>query len=178
MEGLRGDDPEPPLEPTKPLGHRVEFTRVARTFFPKTVAYAKSLPFESIGRCNIMGLDAHDHGTVHHDGDADAPNDVADHFVTFSPAGNTRLFLWDEPHARKTPVTGRALLVPRPRPPGVDADPFFRYSVRVDGVFKAEFLARVRGGGRRGRRERAAARVGTRASTSRGSWGRAGGRTA
>jgi hypothetical protein len=121
-----------------------EFTRIARTFFPKTVAYAKSLPFESIGRCNIMGLEANDHGTVHHDGDADTPGDVADHFVTFSPAGNKRLFLWDEPHARKTPVTGRAYWFNDHDPHGVDADPFFRYSVRVDGVFKADFLERLR----------------------------------
>jgi hypothetical protein len=122
-----------------------DFTRVARSFFPKTIAYAKSLPFESIGRCNIMGLEANDHGTVHRDGDPDTQaNEGADHFVTFCPAGNKRLFLWDEPRARKTFVTGRAYWFNDHDHHGVDADPFFRYSVRVDGVFNRELLERLR----------------------------------
>ena len=126
-----------------------EFTRLARTFLPKTVAFAKSLPFESIGRCNIMGLEANDHGTVHRDGEdvEGAIPALPDHFVTFCPAGNKRLFLWDEGERRKTFVTGRAYWFNDHDYHGVDADPFFRYSVRVDGVFKAEFLERVRAGG-------------------------------
>jgi hypothetical protein len=126
----------------KSSGEGKEFTRVARTFFPKTVAFAKSLPFESIGRCNIMGLEAGDHGTVHRDGDPDEDT-APDHFVTFCPAGNKRLFLWDEATRQKTYVTGRAYWFNDHDHHGVDADPFFRYSVRVDGVFKAGFLERL-----------------------------------
>ena len=74
-----------------------DFTRLACSFFPKTVAYVKSLPFESIGRCNIMGLEAHDHGTVHRDGEPDAADaEVTDQFITLCPAGDKRLFVWDE----------------------------------------------------------------------------------
>jgi hypothetical protein len=125
------------------------FTRVAETFFPKTVAFAKSLPFEAIGRCNVMGLEANDHGTVHRDGEPyDDPTQLPDHFVTFCPAGNKRLFLWDEREKKKTLVTGRAYWFNDHDYHGVDADPFFRYSVRVDGVFKREFLERLRGSGR------------------------------
>jgi hypothetical protein len=122
-----------------------DFTRLARTFFPKTVAFAKSLPFESIGRCNIMGLEGHDHGTVHRDGDPadDAEGHAPDQFVAFCPAGNKRLFLWDEGARRKTYVNGRAYWFNDHDYHGVDADPFFRYSVRVDGVFKASFLERI-----------------------------------
>src|SRR6478609_4706828 len=43
------------------------FTREAQAIFPKTVALLKSLPFVAIGRANVMGLEAHDHGTVHRD---------------------------------------------------------------------------------------------------------------
>ncbi len=124
-----------------------DFTRLARTFFPHTIAYAESLPFDSIGRCNIMGLEANDHGTVHRDGEPPfdaAATDVPDHFVTFCPAGNKRLFLWDEEAGTKTPVRGRAYWFNDHDYHGVDADPFFRYSVRVDGMFKASFLERLR----------------------------------
>ena len=119
------------------------FTREARAFFPKTIAFVKRLPFREIGRANIMGLDANDFGTVHRDGDP-AQKQVVDHFVTFAPATGKRLFLWDEDARAKTPVTGRAYWFNDSDYHGVEADPFFRYSIRVDGVFRGDFLARLR----------------------------------
>lgn len=126
-----------------------EFTRLARSFFPKTIAYVKRLPFSSIGRCNIMGLEANDHGTVHRDGDGMAGEGERserepDHFITLCPAGDKRLFLWDERARRKTPVTGRAYWFNDHDYHGVDADPFFRYSVRIDGTFTPEFIEVLR----------------------------------
>ncbi|WP_437593596.1 hypothetical protein [Sorangium sp. So ce1000] len=126
-----------------------DFTRVARTFFPRTIAYVKRLPFSSIGRCNIMGLEANDHGTVHHDGEETpgegrAPVDEPDHFITLCPAGNKRLFLWDERARRKTAVVGRAYWFNDHDYHGVEADPHFRYSVRIDGTFTPEFLEALR----------------------------------
>jgi hypothetical protein len=120
-----------------------DFTRIAKTFFPKTIAFVKSLPFEHIGRCNVMGLEANDHGTVHRDGDP-AEQGEPDHFMTFCPAGDKRLFLWDEGTRTKTPVTGRAYWFNDHDYHGVDADPFFRYSIRVDGVFRPDFLEKLR----------------------------------
>jgi hypothetical protein len=120
-----------------------DFTRVAKAFFPKTIAFAKSLPFLHIGRCNVMGLEANDHGTVHRDGDPDE-QDEPDHFVTVCPGGDKRLFLWDEAEQKKTPVTGRAYWFNDHDYHGVDADPFFRYSIRVDGVFRPDFLDLLR----------------------------------
>jgi hypothetical protein len=117
------------------------FTRQARHFFPKTVAWIERLPFAEIGRCTIMGLEAHDYGTVHHDGDGSAPPDA---FVTFCPAANKRLFLWDEAEGKKIPIGARAYWFNDQDDHGVDADPFFRYSIRVDGVFRPEFLERLR----------------------------------
>ena len=116
------------------------FTRLARTFFPRTIAFVQSLPFQHIGRCNLMGLSANDHGTVHRDG---VPEDKpqVDHFITFCPRGDKRLFLWDEQKKEKLPVRGRAYWFNDSDYHGVDADPFFRYSVRVDGVFRPDFLA-------------------------------------
>jgi hypothetical protein len=117
-----------------------DFTRLARTFFPKTIAFVKSLPFAHIGRCNLMGLASNDHGTVHRDGDPLVKTKV-DHFITFCPRGDKRLFLWDEEKQQKTDVGGRAYWFNDSDYHGVDADPFFRYSIRVDGVFLPDFLA-------------------------------------
>jgi hypothetical protein len=117
-----------------------EFTRHARTFFPRTIAFVESLPFQHIGRCNLMGLSANDHGTVHRDGVPEDKPDV-DHFITFCPRANKRLYLWDEEAQKKTPVRGRAYWFNDSDYHGVEADPLFRYSIRVDGVFRPDFLA-------------------------------------
>lgn len=119
------------------------FTREARTFFPETVAFVKRLPFQQIGRCNIMGLRAHDYGTVHLDGDPKQKPE-ADHFVTFCPAGNKRLFLWDEERAEKFHIEARAYWFNDSDHHGVEGAPFFRYSIRVDGVFQPDFLQALR----------------------------------
>ncbi|WP_437515771.1 hypothetical protein [Sorangium sp. So ce1099] len=130
-----------------------DFTRLARSFFPKTIAYVKRLPFSSIGRCNVMGLEANDHGTVHRDGEGaqqgegtpgESTQREPDHFITLCPAGNKRLFLWDEQARRKTPVAGRAYWFNDHDYHGVEADPFFRYSLRVDGTFTPELIEALR----------------------------------
>ena len=127
------------------------FTRMAQTFFPKTIAFVKSLPFTHIGRCNLMGLASNDHGTVHRDGDPASKKSV-DHFITFCPRGDKRLFLWDEEQQQKVDVRGRAYWFDDSDYHGVEADPFFRYSIRVDGVFRPELLARLETDLARGRR--------------------------
>lgn len=119
------------------------FTRTAEAFFPKTIALARRLPFRWIGRCNVMGLAPHDHGTVHRDV---VPEEQVepDHFVTLCPGGDKRLFLWDRAARRSHPVEGRAYWFNDADDHGVEAAPFFRYSIRVDGVFEPAFLDRLR----------------------------------
>jgi hypothetical protein len=119
-----------------------EFTRLARAVFPKTIAFVKRLPFSAIGRCNVMGLEANDHGTVHRDGEREHAE--PDEFVTLCPAGNKTLFLWDEPAQRAYPVRSRAYWFNDNDYHGVEAAPYFRYSLRVDGRFTPEFRERVR----------------------------------
>jgi len=118
-----------------------DFTRVARSVFPKTIAFVKQLPFSAIGRCNLMGLAANDHGTVHRDGAREQTQ--PDHFITVCPAGNKTLFLWDEVARVKHPVGARAYWFNDNDYHGVEAAPFFRYSLRVDGQFTPEFLDRL-----------------------------------
>jgi hypothetical protein len=116
------------------------FTGEARRVFPDTVAFIERLPFQHIGRCNLLGLAANDHGTIHRDGEDEAS---AGHFITLCPRGDKRLFLWDEERRRALPVGGRAYWFDDRNYHGVAPDPFFRYSIRVDGVFTPRFLARL-----------------------------------
>jgi hypothetical protein len=112
------------------------FTRRAEALFPRTIAFVRSLPFVHVGRCNVMGLEAHDHGTVHRDGDPLAPPDP---FLTICPAGDKRLFVYDEEREARIPVEGRVFWFNDHDYHGVFADPYFRYSIRVDGPFTPEF---------------------------------------
>jgi len=119
------------------------FTRSAEALFPKTIAFVKRLPFEGIGRCNIMGLEAHDHGTVHRDGDP-SEQSLPDEFITFCPAIGKRVYLQDGRSGERTEIEGRAYWFNDNDYHGVSSDPFFRYSVRVDGVFTHAFRARLK----------------------------------
>lgn len=118
------------------------FTRTAQVHFPRTVAFVRGLPFATIGSVKLLGLAAHDHGTVHRDAvPADKPN--PDHFVTFSPKGTKRLFVWDDAKGERTIAPSRAYWFNDSDYHGVLADPFFRYSIRVDGTFTPEFKERL-----------------------------------
>ena len=66
-----------------------------------------------------------------------------DPFITFCPAGDKALYLWDAKLERKVPVEGRVYWFNDHDYHGVDAAPHFRYSVRVDGAFRPEFLAQL-----------------------------------
>ncbi len=120
-----------------------DFTARAKAFFPQTIAFISALPLLQIGRANIMGLEANDHGTLHRDGE---PKDqtAPDQFITLCPANDKRLYLWDEDAKAKTFVSGRAVWFNDFDFHGVDAEPHFRYSLRVDGIFTDELLARIR----------------------------------
>jgi hypothetical protein len=125
--------------------HRADgkrFTRTAEALLPKTVTLAKSLPFVSIGRCNIMGLRAHDYATVHRDGHPEEQS-KPDEFITLCPANNKTLFLYDRQTKEKLPLSGRAYWFNDFDDHGVEAEPHFRYSIRVDGVFRDDFRQRV-----------------------------------
>ena len=71
---------------------------------------------------------------VHRDAEDEAE---VGHFITLCPRGDKRLFLWDEERQARVPVGGRAYWFDDRNYHGVAADPFFRYSIRVDGVFDA-----------------------------------------
>lgn len=126
----------------KSCGAGKEFTAEARALFPRTVDFVASLPFREIGWVKILGLHANDHGTVHLDGDP-ATKLTVDNFITFCPAGNKRLYLWDEERRERTPAPSRVYWFNDSDYHGIEPDPFFRYSIRVDGIFTDEFMEQL-----------------------------------
>jgi hypothetical protein len=126
----------------KSSGAGKEFTAEARTLFPRTIDFVASLPFCEMGWVKILGLQANDHGTVHLDGDPETKRNV-DNFITLCPAGNKRLYLWDEERRERTPAPSRAYWFNDSDYHGIEPDPFFRYSIRVDGIFTDEFMERM-----------------------------------
>jgi hypothetical protein len=121
-----------------PAGKR--FTRRAEALLPKTIAFAKKLPLRHIGRCNIMGLEANDHGTVHRDGVPESGR-TPDPFLTICPRGDKRLYVLDPETRERIVVEGRVIWFNDHDYHGVLADPYFRYSIRVDGPFTPDFEA-------------------------------------
>src|SRR5262249_7800769 len=119
------------------------FTRMAEAMLPRTITFVGRLPFRHVGRCNIMGLEAHDHATVHRDG-APLPGRPPDPFLTFCPRGDKRLYVVDAVSGERIPVEGRVVWFNDHDYHGVFADPFFRYSFRVDGPFLPEFEQALR----------------------------------
>ena len=120
------------------------FTRQARAFFPATVAWIERLPFAEIGRCTIMGLEANDHGTVHHDGDPAKRASARSLHDVLPGRRQAPLSLGRGGRGRRCPSPDARYWFNDQDDHGVDADPFFRYSIRVDGIFRDDFLARLR----------------------------------
>ncbi|MBI3440739.1 MAG: hypothetical protein HY052_02870 [Proteobacteria bacterium] len=113
------------------------------TAFPLTVRFIRSLPFRSIGRCNLLGLEANDHATIHRDNYEKQDNPPINDFITLCPAGNKELFLWHDEKAEKLYISGRLFTFNDMNYHGVDSAPYFRYSIRVDGIFTDEFRTRI-----------------------------------
>lgn len=122
-----------------------EFPDYIQYNFPRTCAYLRTLPFKSLGRCNIMGLEANDHGTIHRDNFEMLHDPPINDFITICPPGNKDLFLYNSERREK-------LFVPKCKAytfndmnyHGVEAAPHYRYSIRVDGIFTDEFREQIR----------------------------------
>jgi len=122
----------------KHSGEDKDFTDEARTVFPQTVAFLESLPFTEIGRAVLFGLQPNDHATLHRDTEPGRSLQVAQS-MSFAPRPGKRFYLQNHPDDAPTVVQSRAYWFNDMDYHGVLADPFFRYSVRVDGVFDPAF---------------------------------------
>jgi hypothetical protein len=123
----------------KHSGRDKDFTAFARARFPTTIAWLKELPFVEMGRVVIFGLLANDHAPAHRDSEPGRELSVAQS-LSIDPRGTKRFYLTDPDHDEELEVDSRLYWFNDMDYHGVKADPFFRYSLRIDGVYHPAFL--------------------------------------
>jgi hypothetical protein len=135
----------------KHSGAGKDFTEEANALFPRTVERIRGLPFREIGRVVIFGLEPNDHAPLHRDTEPGKALSVAQS-ISIDPRGTKRFYLQNAEEDEALVLDARVYWFNDMDYHGVLADPFFRYSVRVDGVFEPSFLRDVERSARRGRR--------------------------
>jgi glycine betaine catabolism A len=123
----------------KHSGTGKNFGEEALEVFPRTIAAIRSLPFREIGRAVIFGLEPNDHAPLHRDSEPGNSLTVAQS-ITIDPRGNKRFHLQNAPHDEPLIVDARVYWFNDMDYHGVLADPFFRYSIRIDGQFDPAFV--------------------------------------
>lgn len=118
-------------------------TEEARRLFPNLIEWCFALPvFKSIGRICIFGIDPCQHVTCHRDL---APDkwDLDDEFIMISPRANKKFYLYDPAKKIKHYVPSKIFMFHDLNYHGVDASPFFNYSIRIDGLFTDTFKQNI-----------------------------------
>ena len=87
----------------------------------------------------IFGLEANNHAPLHRDSEPGQALSVAQS-ISFSPRGNKRLYLVDPEGGSRTVVGAPAYWFNDMDYHGVLPNPFFRYSLRVNGVFEPAWV--------------------------------------
>jgi Rieske 2Fe-2S family protein len=129
----------------KHSGAGKRFGEEAREVFPETVRFLEGLPFTEIGRAVIFGLEPNDHAPLHRDTEPGTALTIPQS-ISLCPRGDKRFFLQNDAGDAPLVVDARAYWFNDMDYHGVLADPFFRYSVRVDGVFAPGFVETLRDG--------------------------------
>ncbi len=117
------------------------FADEALEVFPETVAFVRSLPFREIGRVVLFGVEANDHAPFHRDTEPGRALEIAQS-INFDPRGTKRMVLCDDARDR-TVVDSKIYWFNDMDWHGVEPAPYFRYSIRVDGVFEPDFVRRI-----------------------------------
>ncbi len=128
----------------KHSGNGKDFSAETRRHFPQTVAFIEALPFREIGRCVLFGIEANDHAPAHRDSEPGKVLAIAQS-ISFDPRGTKRFYVCDPGGGSKKVVDASIYWFNDMDYHGVDPDPFFRYSIRVDGVFEPDFAASLSG---------------------------------
>jgi hypothetical protein len=115
------------------------FTAFARRHLPTTLAWLRSLPFSEVGRVVVFGLLPNDHAPAHRDTEPGTSLSVAQS-LSICPRGDKRFYLVDPQQTEEVVVNARLYWFNDMDYHGVKADPFFRYSIRVDGMYRPSFL--------------------------------------
>ncbi len=116
-----------------------DFSEEAKSLFSTTIQWIRELPFSQIGRVVIFGLLPNDHAPAHRDSEPGRDLSIAQS-ISVDPRGTKRFYLSDPDHEAEVDVDARIYWFNDMDYHGVHADPFFRYSLRVDGVYRPSFL--------------------------------------
>jgi hypothetical protein len=119
------------------------FSREVLEVFPRTLDFIAELPFREIGRAVIFGLEANDHAPLHRDTVPGSKSEVG-HSITICPRKNKRFYLVDTELATRHPVDTQLYWFNDMDWHGVEPDPYFRYSIRIDGLFEPAFTRDLR----------------------------------
>ena len=126
----------------KHSGDGKTFGEEARRVFPQTVRLIESLPFAEIGRAVIFGLQPGDHAPPHRDSEPGQALSIAQS-ISICPRGDKRFYLQNHSDDEPLVVDARAYWFNDMDYHGVLADPYFRYSLRVDGTFAPGFVEQL-----------------------------------
>lgn len=111
--------------------------------FPKLVEYVKSLPFKSIGRVMFFTTYPNTGVTIHRDLPV---GEHKDHVINMYFDGGSRpSFVYDEVNKKKIYIdnTAKSYTFNNRDYHGVDPEPVFRYTLRVDGTFTDELCEKL-----------------------------------
>lgn len=115
----------------------------ASKHFPKLLNYIKTLPFKEIGRVLFFTTYPNAGVTIHRDS---IVTEHKDHNINlFFDAGWRPSFVWDE-HTKKKhylPVGSKSYFFNNRDYHGVDSEPTFRYTLRIDGTFTDELCHKL-----------------------------------
>lgn len=115
--------------------------------FAKTIDYIhRVMPFETVGRITLFGLDPLAVVPTHRDYDRYNPGNRYAEFINFCPAPYKKPFyVYDNADGSKHFPRSKAYWFNELDYHGVDGMPHFTYSLRVDGVFTEAFRDKIRG---------------------------------
>jgi Rieske 2Fe-2S family protein len=123
----------------KNFGGGKSFRPEAREVFPRTLDFVARLPFREIGRAIIFGIEANDHAPLHRDTVPGSKGEV-EHCITICPRRNKRFVLASPDLSARLQVETPLYWFNDMDWHGVEPDPYFRYSIRIDGVFHPAFV--------------------------------------
>lgn len=124
---------------TQDVGHWTESSK----YFPKLINYLDTLPFKTIGRVLLFTTYPQAGVVIHRDS---IVAEHSDHNINlFFDGGWRPSFIWDEIKKEKVylPKNSRSYFFNNRDYHGVDPEPVFRYTVRVDGTFNDELCEKL-----------------------------------
>ena len=127
----------------KNSGAGKSFHREACEVFPRTIDFLRRLPLKEIGRAVLFGLEANDHAPLHRD-TTPGSRAEAEHSITICPRQDKRFFLAGQDLTTRVHIDTPLYWFNDMDWHGVEPDPYFRYSIRVDGVFDPTFVEDLR----------------------------------